>query len=88
MHNMMHARASKGGAGLRTTVTIDPKLLAEAEQILDQHGATNVVNAALREVVRRRKLQDLRKLLGTMELDDTWSQDEERELAEMDANQH
>ena len=85
---MMHARASKGGAGLRTTVTIDPKLLAEAEQILNQHGATNVVNAALREVVRRRKLQDLRKLLGTLELDDTWAEDEERELAEMDSNQY
>ena len=85
---MMHARASKGGAGLRTTVTIDPKLLAEAEQILNQHGATNVVNAALREVVRRRKLQDLRKLLGTLELDDTWAEDEERELAELDSNQY
>jgi hypothetical protein len=69
-------------------VTIDPKLLAEAEQILNQHGATNVVNAALREVVRRRKLQDLRKLLGTMDIDDTWAEDENRELAEMDANQH
>ena len=73
---------------MRTTVTIDPKLLAEAEQILNQHGATNVVNAALREVVRRRKLQDLRKLLGTLELDDTWAEDEERELAEMDSNQY
>jgi len=73
---------------LRTTVTIDPKLLAEAEQILNQHGATNVVNAALREVVRRRKLQDLRKLLGTLELDDTWAEDEERELAELDSNQY
>jgi hypothetical protein len=76
------------GDGLRTTVTIDPKLLAEAELVLNEHGVTNVVNAALREVVRRRKLQDLRRLLGTMEIEDTWTQDEERELAEMDKNQH
>jgi Arc/MetJ family transcription regulator len=85
---MMHESASSRGEGMRTTVTIDPKLLAEAEQVLNEHGVTNVVNAALREVVRRRKLQDLRQLLGTMDVDDTWAEDEGHELAEMDANQH
>ena len=73
---------------MRTTVDIDPKLLAEAERILHEQGATKVVNAALREVVRRQKLQDLRRLIGKMPIEDRWREDEERELAEMDANQH
>jgi Arc/MetJ family transcription regulator len=73
---------------MRTTVNIDPKLLAKAEQILHERGTTNVVNAALRDVVRRQKLRELRQLIGKMQIEDRWREDEERELADMEANRH
>jgi len=73
---------------MRTTVNIDPKLLAEAERILQERGTTNVVNAALRDVVRRQKLRELRQLIGKMQIEDRWREDEERELADMEANRH
>jgi Arc/MetJ family transcription regulator len=68
---------------MRTTVDIDEKLLAEAEKITGETSPSKAVNAALRELVRRRKLQSLRKLIKETTLEDTWREDEEAELEEM-----
>ncbi len=72
---------------MRTTVDIDPKLLAEAERITGETGPTRTVNAALRELVRRQKLQELRRLLGTLDLEDNWREMETLELEEMRRNE-
>jgi Arc/MetJ family transcription regulator len=68
---------------MRTTVDIDEKLLAEAERLTGETSPSKAVNAALRELVRRRKLQGLRKLIKETTLADTWREDEEAELEEM-----
>jgi Arc/MetJ family transcription regulator len=68
---------------MRTTVDIDEKLLAEAERITGETSPSKAVNVALRELVRRQKLQKLRKLIKETTLADTWREDEEAELEEM-----
>ena len=72
---------------MRTTIDIDPKLLAEAEKMLGESSPSRTVNVALRELVRRRKLQELRQLLGKIDLDNNWQRLEEHELEDMRRNQ-
>lgn len=72
---------------MRTTLDVDPELLAEAEKITGETSPSKVVNVALRELIRRQKLKGLRDLLGTMDLEDNWKELEEQELEEMRRNQ-
>ena len=72
---------------MRTTLDVDPKLIAEAERLTGEATASKAVNAALKEFVRKRKLQELRDMLGTMELEDNWREMEELELEEMRRNE-
>jgi Arc/MetJ family transcription regulator len=67
---------------MRTTVDIDEKLLAEAERITGETSPSKAVNAALRELVRRQKLRELRDLIGKGGLIDNWRELEELELKE------
>jgi len=52
----------------RRTVVIDDKLLEEARQLLGTRGVRATIEAGLREVVRRRRLEELRRSLGTLDL--------------------
>ena len=53
---------------MRRTVVIEDALLADAQRLLGTSGIRDTVEEALREVVRRYRLEQLRKSLGTMEL--------------------
>jgi Arc/MetJ family transcription regulator len=53
---------------MRRTVVIDDKLLEEARQVLGTRGVRDTVEAGLRETVRRRRLEELRRSLGKVEL--------------------
>ena len=68
---------------MRTTVDVDDKLLAEAETMLGEKSPSKTVNFALRELVRRRKLEKLRSWIGRGDLIDNWREMEELELKEM-----
>ena len=68
---------------MRTTLEIDDGLLDDVVKLSGEKNRRKAVNAALAEYVRRRKLQDLRKLIGTLDLDDDWREREEQELNEM-----
>ena len=68
---------------MRTTVDVDDKLLEEAEKILGEKSPSKAVNFALRELVRRRKLEELRSWIGRGDLIDNWREMEELELKEM-----
>ena len=68
---------------MRTTLELDDKALAEAEELLGESSPSKTVNVALRELVRRKKLQRLKALIGSMELEDNWRELEELELKEM-----
>jgi Arc/MetJ family transcription regulator len=64
---------------MRTTIDVDPRLLAEAERITGETSPSKAVNAALRELVRRRKLSELREMLGTTDWEDNLAELEELE---------
>ena len=68
---------------MRTTLEIDDGLLEDVVKLSGEKNKRKAVNAALAEYVRRRKLQDLRKLIGALDLDDDWREREEQELNEM-----
>lgn len=43
----------------RTTLLLDPELIAEASQILGTKGTTDTVRASLEETVRRARVRNL-----------------------------
>jgi Arc/MetJ family transcription regulator len=84
MHDLTRYNASREGNDLmRTTIHIDPKLLKDAKRITGETSPSKAVNAALRELVRRRKLRELRDMLGTLNFKDDRREMEELELKEM-----
>ena len=54
---------------MRRTVVIDDDLLEEARRTLGTKGVRDTVEAGLREVIRRRRLEELRRSLGQIDLD-------------------
>ena len=64
---------------MRTTIDVDEKLLKQAEAITGESSPSKAVNAALRELVRRQKLRELREMLGTTDWEDNLAELEELE---------
>ena len=54
---------------MRRTLVIDDKLLEEARELLGTGTIRETVEAALGEVIRKRRVEELRRSLGTFELD-------------------
>lgn len=54
---------------MRRTVAIDDDLLEEARRVLGTRGIRETVEAALREAIRRRRIDQLRRSLGNIKLD-------------------
>jgi len=52
----------------RTTVVLDEELLSEAQEALGTRVVRETIEAGLREVVRRKRLEGLRRALGRTEL--------------------
>ncbi|MEM1867601.1 MAG: type II toxin-antitoxin system VapB family antitoxin [Candidatus Methanomethyliaceae archaeon] len=49
----------------RFSVTVEPRLLAEAMRLAGVKRKREVIELALREFVRRRRLEELRRLAGS-----------------------
>jgi Arc/MetJ family transcription regulator len=55
----------------RTTINLDSELVAEAREVLKTKNTTDTVHGALRDIVRRERLQRLAEWdLGGMTLED------------------
>ena len=54
---------------MRTTLDIPEPLLEEARALLQFKSKTDTVVFSLRELVRRRRLDDLKALMGSIDLD-------------------
>ncbi len=68
---------------MRTTINIDEKLL---EEVLCETGEKNkgkAVNTALADFIRRRRLEALRSLRGTIDIEDNLAELERLELEKM-----
>ncbi|MFQ5849304.1 MAG: type II toxin-antitoxin system VapB family antitoxin [Candidatus Binatia bacterium] len=68
---------------MRTTLAIDEKLLEEAMKCTGEKTRTAVVNRALKEFVRRKKLEGLKNLSGKIHIDLDWRKMEAEELKAM-----
>ena len=67
---------------MRTTLDIDEKLLQEVLEFTGEATKGKAVNKALAEYVRRSKLDDLRNMIGSMDLQYDWRKERQRELAD------
>lgn len=54
---------------MRTTLDLPEELLEEARRLLGFKSKTDTVVVSLRELVRRRRVEELKELLGSIELD-------------------
>ncbi len=54
---------------MRTTLDIPEDLMREAQQMAGTSSKTATVICSLHELIRLRKLQELRRLRGTLKLD-------------------
>jgi len=68
---------------MRTTLAIDKKLLEEAMKCTGEKTKTAVVNHALEELIRRKKIEGLLALEGKIHIDLDWQKMEEEELKAM-----
>lgn len=53
---------------MRRTVVIEDTLLEDTQRLLGTRGIRDTIEEALREVIRRNRLEKLRNSLGTVEL--------------------
>ena len=54
---------------MRTTIDIDPDLLAEAMRLCEARTKKEVVHTSLIELIRRRRIEELKAMAGTLDLD-------------------
>ena len=55
--------------GMRTTLNLPTELLDEAQRVLGARSKTETVVLSLRELIRRKRIDELRSLLGSVTLD-------------------
>lgn len=54
---------------MRTTLDIPEELIDEARRLLKFKSKTDTVILALRELIRRRRIEELKDLMGSVRLD-------------------
>ena len=54
---------------MRTTVDIDSDLLAEAMRLCEARTKKEVIHRSLTEFIRRQRIEELKSMAGTMDLD-------------------
>ena len=54
---------------MRTTLDIPQELIEEARRILGFKSKTDTVILSLQELIRRRRIEELKDLMGSVELD-------------------
>jgi Arc/MetJ family transcription regulator len=54
---------------MRTTLDVPEELLNEAQRLLQFKSKTDTVIFSLRELIRRKRIQELKEMAGTIRLD-------------------
>ena len=54
---------------MRTTLDIPSELIEEAQKLLGFKSKTDTVIVSLRDLIRRRRIDELKTLMGTVQLD-------------------
>jgi len=68
---------------MRTTVNLDPELLAEVLEDTGERDRGRALNKVMAEHLRRRKIEQLLSLRGKLDIRDEWEKWEEEELEDM-----
>lgn len=68
---------------MRTTLDIEAGLMREVLSLTGEKGKGRAVSVALRDWVRRRRLEELKALAGKIEIVDNLKELEQLELKEM-----
>ena len=69
---------------MRTTLDIDPGLLGEVLEVTGERNKAKAITKALREVVRRRRIAELREIAGSIDLVNNLRELEAIELKELE----
>lgn len=59
---------------MRTTLDVDEKLLEAVLALTKEKRKGKAVNKALEEFVRRKRIEELRAMAGTLDMVDNWHQ--------------
>lgn len=54
---------------MRTTLDIPEELIAEAQRLLGFKSKTDTIIVSLRDLIRRRRIDELKALMGSVRLD-------------------
>jgi len=65
---------------MRTTVNLDPELLAEVVEETGERDRGRAINRAMAEYVERKKIDRLLAMRGKLKLDIDWEKWEEEEM--------
>lgn len=57
---------------MRTTLDIDKKLLEDVVALTGEKSKGRAVSKALEEFIRKKRIEELRAMLGTIDLVDNW----------------
>ena len=57
---------------MRTTLDVDQKLLNDVVEVTGEKSKSKAVSKALEEYIRRKRIQELRDMAGTIDLVDNW----------------
>jgi hypothetical protein len=68
---------------MRTTFDIEPALVDEIKQITGERSASKAIALALAEYIRRRRIEEIIAMAGTLQVEDDWQELEELEMEEM-----
>ena len=69
---------------MRTTMSLDDKLMKELMTVTGAATKTEAVHLAIAEFIRRKKLEGLKALSGKVRIADNWQELEELELKEQE----
>lgn len=65
---------------MRTTLDLDEKLIRELMDVTSAKTKTDAIHQAAAEMIRRKKLDQLKSLSGTIHLDLAWNKLEQAEI--------
>ena len=57
---------------MRTTLDIDEKLLAKVVALTGEKSKGKAISKAIEEFIRKRRIEELRAMAGTIDLVDNW----------------
>ena len=72
---------------MRTTMSLDERLIKELMEVTGAKSRTEAIHRAIAELIRRKKLEELKALSGKIRIADNWRALEAAELKEQAARE-